>query len=136
MIIEKMVERLFLRLSIVGLVGLFFFLMWKGWKFANAFSFIYGFSVIMLDFLILARFSSSVVKKRSIKKTIAYGGMFFRYFVVFSFLYFGIRVAPKFIFAIISGAVWANLAFTIVITLLLKERSGWSMEEHNSSHGR
>ncbi len=132
----KVYRKVFFRLFIAGIFGLLVFVLWKGICFANAASFIYGFSVVVLDFFILARFSYSFIMKKTFQRSVAFGGMFLRYFIIFPLLYLGIRLAPNFMFAIISGAVWATFAFTITITTLLKERSGWSMEEHNSSHGR
>lgn len=131
-----MYKKVFSRLFVAGILGMLVFLLWRGINFTNAASFIYGFFVIILDFFILARFSSSLIMKKSFQRSVTFGGMLLRYFIIFPLLYLGIRLAPNFMFAIISGAVWATFAFTITITTLLKERSGWSMEEHNSSHGR
>ncbi|WP_456396823.1 hypothetical protein [Desulfurobacterium sp.] len=128
-------KRVFFRLFIAGIFGALLFSLWKGFCFANMVSFIYGFSVVVFDFFILERFSRSFVMRKSFQRNVAFGGMFLRYFIIFPFFYYGIRLAPNFMFAIISGAVWATFAFTAITITLLKERSGWSMED-NSSRGQ
>ncbi len=132
----KLINKVFGRLFFLGIVGLLLFLLYKGLFIKDGIAFFYGFIVVLFDFFLIARFSFSFLSAKTFKKNFYFLSMVVRYFIVFPFLYFAIRLAPDCIFAIISGAVWATFAFTITIITLLKERSGWSTEEHNSSHGR
>ncbi|SNR86056.1 hypothetical protein [Desulfurobacterium atlanticum] len=124
-------------LAMVSFFGVVPFGIYSKLSVAKILWFIYGTSVIYLDYIFLARFSSQW-RKKIIQGNKGTGGSFIlKYFVIIPLLYAGIRVAPQHIFAIISGAVWATFAFIITTIIILKERSGWNTEEHqDSSHGQ
>ncbi|ADY74041.1 hypothetical protein Dester_1410 [Desulfurobacterium thermolithotrophum DSM 11699] len=125
---DSFIKTLFSTLIFLFFVGFFLSGLFTGWNFKFLFSFVLGYFLMLLDYVLLARFSRKLPKHVALNY-FPKSGFLWRYLLLTSILVGISLFTPIDFFAIICAVVLTNLGLLLSIAKNYKEWRGWNTEQ-------